>query len=189
MVSLVICLTPHSASKIVQSGSSRYRVIIRYDLNSRYFGIVDEMTAVRIFRTQQVFNTIINEIYGSVLIASHHVALMLAFLGGALAILKASHAILDGGPLMLAALLVAVFGSLAIEYEESMEISELCQKSDGFFRRCANLADRRSMLYKFAKSCPNLKVKVGYPFFNASKDTFIQFWARGLDFLVGMLVI
>ncbi|CAL8148574.1 unnamed protein product [Orchesella dallaii] len=187
--SVVSCLTPQSVSKTVQPGSSRNKVIIRYDLNSRYFGVLNEMTAIRIFRTQQVFNTIINEIYGSVLFASHHVACMLSFLGGALALLQATEQILDGGPLMLAGILIALFASLLVEYEESMEISALCQRSDGFVRRCANLTDRRSVLHKFAKSCPNLKVHVGYPFFNVGKNTFTQFLAQGIDFLIGMLAI
>ncbi|CAL8140981.1 unnamed protein product [Orchesella dallaii] len=167
---------------MVQPGSSRYKVIIRYDLNSRYFGVLDEMTAIRIFRTQQVFDTIINAIYGSVLIAYHHVELMLCFLGGSLTLLKATDKVLDGEPLMLAALLVAVFGSLLIEYEESTEISELRQKSDEFVRR--RVSFRCSMLHKFAKSCGNLKVNSGYPFFNVGKDTFTQFLAHGFDFLI-----
>ncbi|CAL8148571.1 unnamed protein product [Orchesella dallaii] len=185
---LVSGLTPQSVSKMVQPGSSSYKVL-RYELNSRYFGILDEMTAIQIFRTQQLFNTILNDICGSVLIAFHHVACMLAFLGGALTVLQATDQVLDGGLLMLAVMLIAVFVPLALEYVESKEISDLCEKSDGFVRRCAKLTDRRSMLHKFSRSCRNLKVHLGYPFFNVGKDTFTQFWAQGLGFLVGMLAV
>ncbi|CAL8141007.1 unnamed protein product [Orchesella dallaii] len=187
--SVVFGLTPQSTSKMVQPGTSKYNVIIRYDLNSRYFGVLDEMTAVQIYRTQQIFNRITNDICGNVLISNHHVACMLAFLGGALGLLKATDVVLDGGPLVVAVLVLAVIVPLVLEYEESKEISELCQKSEEFVRRCVNLTDPRSMLYKFAKSCPKLKVHTGYPFFNVGKDTFTQFWGQGLDFLIAMLAI
>ncbi|CAL8070945.1 unnamed protein product [Orchesella dallaii] len=187
--SLLTGLTPHGLLRIVQPGSSRYKVTIRYKLNSRYFGVLDEMTVVQIFRTHQVFNTITNDICGSVLFSFHHVACLLAFLGGALTLLKATDEVLDGGPLVVAALGLAVISPLVLQYEESKEISEVCQKSDGIIRRCINLTDRRSMLYKFVKSCPKLKVHAGYPFFNVCKDTFSQFWAQGIDFLVASLAI
>ncbi|CAL8148568.1 unnamed protein product [Orchesella dallaii] len=187
--SLVTCLTPESATKIVQPGLAMYKVKIQYELNSRYFGILDEMTAVRMFRTQQVFNTIINEIFGGVLIAFHHVACMLAFLGGAYTLLQATDEALDGGPLVVAALVLAMIVPLVLQYEEAKEISELCQKADAFVGRCVNLTNRRSMLYKFARSCPKLQVHAGYPFFNVGKDTFTQFWAQGLDFLIDMLAV
>ncbi|CAL8070947.1 unnamed protein product [Orchesella dallaii] len=187
--SLVYGLTPQSTSKMVQPGSSRYKVIIQYDLNSTYFGVLDEMTAVQMYRTQQIFNSITNDIFGSVLISFHHVGCMLAFLGGALALLQATDDVLDAGPLVVAALVLAVIVSLILEYEESKEISEVCQKSGIFVRRCLNLTDRRSMLYKFAKSCPKLKVHAGYPFFDVGKETFTQFWGQGLDFLIGMLAL
>ncbi|CAL8083778.1 unnamed protein product [Orchesella dallaii] len=183
--SVVFGLTPQSTSKMVQPGTSKYKVIIRYDLNSTYFGVLDEMTAVQIYRTQQIFNSITNDICGNVLISFHHVGCMLAFLGGALGLLQATDVILDGGPLVVAVLVLAVIVPLVLEYEESKDISELCQKSEEFVRRCVNLTDPRSMLYKFAKSCPKLKVHTGYPFFNVGKDTFTQFWGQGLDLLIG----
>ncbi|CAL8141043.1 unnamed protein product [Orchesella dallaii] len=182
-------MTPQSVTKTVLPNSSKVKFSVRYNLNTRYFGVLDDMTIIRMFRTEQVINSWINSILGSILVSAHHVAYMLTLIGAAVTLLRATEEVIDGGILPLAVMLIGVFAPLCMEYAESVEISELCDKSDGFVRSCIHMTDRRTMLYKFAKSCPKLRVHTAYPFYNISRDTFPQFLSQVQEFLISILAV
>ncbi|CAL8143433.1 unnamed protein product [Orchesella dallaii] len=160
---------------------------IRYEVQTSCFKSLDDMQVVNMYRTQQIINNILNEILATILFSLHHVFCLVIFVGTTYTILKVPEVLATGGPLTLFGFICGALIPVFLEYFEAIELNELTEVSMTFKGKCNDIMSRRSMLRKFAVSCPPLRIQAGYPFFNVSRDTFTQFMSQCIDFLISLL--
>ncbi|CAL8134462.1 unnamed protein product [Orchesella dallaii] len=187
----ITSLTPEHVTTVVQrqsNASASQKAMIRYSVVTQCFGTLDDMTLVRMYRTQQVLNVLLNEIYSSILFSIHHVAALVVFVGLSLTLIKCPlETLINSGPIMV--LLVVVGSQIPpfMEYWETHEINEVNDASNGFTGKCNRMLSRRSMLRKTVISCRRLTVELAYPFFTITKHTFLGFVYRGIDLMITLL--
>ncbi|CAL8134460.1 unnamed protein product [Orchesella dallaii] len=187
----ITSLTPEHVTTLVQrqpNANAFQKVMIRYSVVTQCFGTLDDMTVVRMYRTQQVLNVLINEIYGSILISLHHVAALVVFVGLSLVLIKCPlETLMSSGPMIF--LLVAVGSQTPpfMQYWETNLISEVNDASNAFTGKCNRILSRRSMLRKTVMSCRRLTFEAAYPFFTITKHTFLEFVYSGIDLMISIL--
>ncbi|CAL8134452.1 unnamed protein product [Orchesella dallaii] len=120
-------LTPeHVTIKVQPNANTCQKSMIRYSVVTQCFGTLDDMIVVKMYRTQQVLNVLINEIYGTILISLHHVTMLVVFVVLSLTLLKCPGEMLfNSGPLILVILVAGPIVPPFIEYWETHEVGEV----------------------------------------------------------------
>ncbi|CAL8134456.1 unnamed protein product [Orchesella dallaii] len=182
-------LTPeHVTMKVQPSANTCQKSMIRYTVVTQCFGTLDDMIVVKMYRTQQVLNVLINEIYGTILISLHHVTTLVVFVGLSLTLLKCpGETLFNSGPLVFLIIVVGPAVAPFIEYWETHEVGEVYDLSHIFVTKCNKMLSRRSVLRKVAISCRPLALELAYPFVTITKHTFLEFMYRGIDLLITIL--
>jgi len=79
----IVCLeslTPISAtSQFYRKNQKQGQLAYTFQTSS--FGLMDDQQILHFYRTQEILSGLINEIYGSILFASHHVVVMVVLIG------------------------------------------------------------------------------------------------------------
>ncbi|CAL8134458.1 unnamed protein product [Orchesella dallaii] len=168
-------LTPEHVTTVVQrqsNANASQKAMIRYSVVTQCFGTLDDMTVVKMYRTQQVLNNRINEIYGSILFSIHHVACLCVFVRLSLTLVKCPlEALMNSGPIMFLVFAVGSETPSFIEYVETHEISEVNDVSNAFTGKCNRMLSRRSMLRKTAMSCRRFR-RIGGSLFHNNEAHF-----------------
>ncbi|CAL8134464.1 unnamed protein product [Orchesella dallaii] len=182
----ITSLTPERVMTVVQpNADASQKAMIRYNVVTKCYGTLDDITVVKMYRTQQVLNVLINEIYASVLFSIHHVATLVVFVGLGLTLLKCpGEMLINSGPLIFLILVAGPAIPPFIEYWEAYEISEITDTSNAFITKCNKMLSRRSMLRKTVMSCRRLTLEAAYPFFTMTKHTFLEFVYYGIDLMI-----
>ncbi|CAL8143429.1 unnamed protein product [Orchesella dallaii] len=186
-ISCISLITPDQVKIICQQTTSLDKRAIKNEIRTSGLGLLDDMQVVNMYRTQQIINILLNEIYATILFSLHHVFCLVIFVGITYTILRVPQVLASAGPLTLFGFICGALIPLLLEYFESTELNELTDVSKEFVGKCKGMVSRRSMLRKFSVSCPPLRIQMGYPFFNVCRETFPQFMSQCIDFLIGLL--
>jgi len=81
-----------------QLQSFRVKGKLHYKIETNSFGVLNEEEAIGLYRTQQIFNMLINEIFSSLLISAHHVSYMIILLGISFIAITSPEIIWTSGP-------------------------------------------------------------------------------------------
>ncbi|CAL8143434.1 unnamed protein product [Orchesella dallaii] len=190
MVLTIACIsviTPDHVRLIEQKKLSVETNGLRYQIVTSCFRSLEDIQVVNMYRTQQIINNLLNEILATILFSLHHVFALVVVVGLTYTILKVPEVLARAGPLILFGFICGASIPVFLEYFEATELNELSEVSMTFKGKCNDIMSRRSMLRKFAVSCPPLRIQAGYPFFNVSRDTFLQFMSQCIDFLISLL--
>ncbi|CAL8070538.1 unnamed protein product [Orchesella dallaii] len=162
---------------------------IEYRVMTRNFGVIKDTSLIEMYRTQQLFNKLLNQFFASLIVSFHHVACLSVFVFVSLLVLKYTDAIFQAGVPAIGVTLVAVFASALIEWFESMISGSIYDASEEVVKKSRIMTNRKSYFHKVVLSCPNLAYELAKPFFHVDKHTFPQFIHHGLDFLISLLMI
>lgn len=151
---------------------------------------IEENELILLFRIQQTFNRLINDICASVYVSQTQMGIMFVYIGALYIVVHANDEIQSGGILLAASFYMALVFAIVLQYV-------LCQKGghqDDISRRFiiekGTRAVKKNQLYfKFIKSCWFLKLRYGYPFYDFKRETFPQFVGQGIDFFITLSAI
>ncbi|CAL8085702.1 unnamed protein product [Orchesella dallaii] len=160
----------------------------KYDVETTCFGVLEDEEVVQMYRTQQMFNVLVNDIYASLLFSIHQPILMIIIVGLSFVVFKIYHVVVAMGFLAPVMAFGGIFVVLFVVYLESENLGMLIEHSAAFKIIGRGFSSRRSLFWKFAVSCPNLWFDLAHPFFKISRGTFWDFFCRYVDFLINLLV-
>lgn len=159
----------------------------RLELETRYFGVLDDEEICKLYAIQKHLNLRLNDILSTVLISFHQIGLL-----GTLAIMlffavKFQRFIWETGPIACVVVFASVLTPLAICYCQSNFFGDLVDMSDDFKDMALKICPRKTMFRRFAYSCQTYFVEEAYPFFHYDKNTFLEFCAAGVDYAINLM--
>ncbi|CAL8085704.1 unnamed protein product [Orchesella dallaii] len=160
----------------------------KYHVETTCFGVLEDEEVVRMYRTQQMFNVLVNDIYASLLFSIHQPILMIIIVGISFVVFKIFHVVVAMGFLAPVMAFGGIFVVLFVVYLESENLGMLIEHSAAFKIVGRGFSSRRSLLWKFAVSCPILWFDLAHPFFKISRGTFCDFFCKYVDFFITLLV-
>lgn len=170
--------------------ASMYQVHqIQYQITTKELGTLDENTIIHLFRCCQIINKLANDVLACIEVSLMHIVLLVVYVVFGYMIIAGQHFVF-GNEALVGFALVGLFTSLYVEFLVATMTDEIVTASTKFVSKSLKLSLRRSMYWKFAKSCPKcLDIKIAYPFFQMRKQTFPEFLLQGLNFLVTLIAV
>lgn len=161
----------------------------QYEITTKQLGTLDESSIIHLFRCCQVINKLANGVLACMEVSFMQIVLLVMYVVLSYMIIAGQQLVFENEALVGFAL-VGLFTSLYIEFQVAAMTDEIVTASTKFVSKSLKLSLRKSMYWKFAKSCPKcLDIKIAYPFFQMSKQTFPEFVLEGLNFLVTLTAI
>ncbi|CAL8141105.1 unnamed protein product [Orchesella dallaii] len=161
----------------------------KYTIDTTSFGLMGEQEAILAYRTQQLITVYMNEIFASVLISLHQVALMVILVGTSFMLITVSKDLANAEVSVVAFVASVMVCVVFVVSCECFLIGKITDSSKQMLVTSKNLtSSRRSLYKKFLKSCTQLSLNAAYPFFTIDRDTFVKFMCQYLDFLIQLLV-
>ncbi|CAL8112355.1 unnamed protein product [Orchesella dallaii] len=160
----------------------------RCQVRTRFYGVMGDQEVVTFYRIQKLFNVLVTDLYASVLVAFHHVALMATVAIMLYFTINFQELLWNGGPIAISVVLGSIFIPLVIIRMQCMMCGYLVDISDEFKDQAWKVVRRNCMLKKFAKSCDTLYVQVAYPFYTVHRETFLLFCSQVADYTITLLL-
>ncbi|CAL8070987.1 unnamed protein product [Orchesella dallaii] len=185
-------LTPISVKQKVTRGQKdgqQPKFVIEYVMTTENFGDMDDSTMLDMYRIQQLFNKILNELYGSIVIAFNHIICMIVFVFLTFTTIRYSDDVFNTGIIVVVAAFSAIIAALIAEWYEAVVSGYLYDVSNDFVGKVRRITSSKSGAHKRVASCPCLAFDIAHPFFMVDKHTFLQFVHQGLDFLTTLLLM
>ncbi|CAL8070985.1 unnamed protein product [Orchesella dallaii] len=185
-------LTPISVEQRVtrrQKDGQQSKCMIEYVVTTENFGDMDDSTMLDMYRIQQLFNKILNELDGSIVIAFNHIICLIVFVFFTFTAIRYSDDVFNTGIIVIVAIFSAIFATLIAEWYEAVVSGYLYDVSNDFVGKVRRITSRKSGAHKRVLGCPCLAFDIAHPFFMVDKHTFLQFVHQGLDFLTTLLLM
>ncbi|CAL8145955.1 unnamed protein product [Orchesella dallaii] len=187
-VVFLICYTssmfPVNAYLVILPSSLQ---IIQYRIETKHFGTLPDSQLAEIYRVLQIINILFNNITASVLISLHHVVCLLAFVGFSFLLLEFPHFLAESGTLLSVFAIICWIGPVGIIFVESVNVGVIWDTTSAFVKQCKQSTLRRSVLRKYAASWKGLVFETAYPFYKVHRNTFLEFFMQGIDFLITLV--
>lgn len=142
-------------------------------------------------RIEQLINLLLNRIYASVLVAFHHVVVLVIAIGCIVVVVVAGNQMVDAGIECVVILVLGTTIPFFIEYCESVYVGRIANFSSNISKKCQILRyghRQKSEFYKVIVSLPTFRIKTAYPFFHVGDDTMFEFALQCLNYTVSILV-
>ncbi|CAL8116717.1 unnamed protein product [Orchesella dallaii] len=159
----------------------------QYLLRTQAFGTLTDEEVIHLYRVQQLFNRLMNNIMASLLISFHLVVFIVCLVVSAFIWITQGDTIIESGMMCVAFLGIAVLGPIYANFLESRFCGAVVKNSEEFLDKGRKIVKRRSIFRKFAKGGFRLTLEVAYPFFTVGRNTFLEFMQESLGFLVDLL--
>ncbi|CAL8070564.1 unnamed protein product [Orchesella dallaii] len=153
-----------------------------YQVQTTAFGILHETEVVHMYRTQQLFNVLSNNIYASILLSTHQPLLMLIMVGLTFLLVRFFEIVYAAGLFATIMVFTVIFFGFLLVVTESHKLGLLVKISEKFKTVGIRLSRKRSFFRKFARSCPILCFDVAHPFYKITKHTVAEFFYQYLNF-------
>ncbi|CAL8116240.1 unnamed protein product [Orchesella dallaii] len=174
-------ITPTEEQPAVVAGSRKKGL----KLELEKYGYVQDDEIIRSYRTLQLFNCLMNEIFSSLAMAFHHVAILVCVCAMAYFAIKMNDAVGLSGYMILGGAMAML---LTVEYTECDKFGNLLDISGAFMVNGSRVAPRGSLFRKFIRSCPLFYVRAAHPFFTMDRMTFAGFWNEVVDKTITLLL-
>lgn len=162
-------------------------------VTTRYYGEMDYMDVIKMYRTQQIFNLLLKEILGHATIAFHHVGLLAVFSVLFCFVIKFNEVLTEQGITAYLIVIGCLVSPLLLMYFQSTECGliadisqEFCDVASSKIKRAHGMNAR--MFRKFGKSCRAMYIPVAYPFYNIDRSTFLAFCDQSLDRAIALML-
>ncbi|CAL8085700.1 unnamed protein product [Orchesella dallaii] len=162
--------------------------LYKYHVETAYFGVLEDEEVIHMYRTQQIFNILSNNMVSSLLFCSLQPAIMIILVGLSFVVFKFFHVLQEIGLTGIVLAFSGIFIALLIQFLESENLGMLVEHSKNFRKIGRRFSNRRSLYWKFAVSCPVVYFDVAHPFYKISRETFGEFFQKYLEFLIDLLV-
>ncbi len=169
----------------VEAGNNK----LTHNIHSRKLGVLSEREFILCWRSEQIMNTIFNESFSTLLLSFHHMLCLVIFVGSTFIIIRMPDKILEGGVIMLLVFIVGSLLLLYIVYFEASRFGLVVDTSSDLIGAVRSQSLRRTALYKTFISCKSMDVKLAYPFYRISKETFSEFFDQGVNFIFTLLTM
>jgi len=176
-------LIPQSTSVLVLPGPVQ-TIVTRRNIRT----MSDEELTV-MFRIQQLFNKLANEIFESICVSCHQVAFMIILTGLSFVVLRFYDTLAPNEPLVLLICIMGIAVGMLILVVECSKFEDIMNTSDNVKKSSLRMSGRKSLLRKFTVSCPPMYLEAAYPFYKIKRETLPQFLEQYCDFLVELLMI
>lgn len=188
--STVDFMTPIAITEKTCNMNSKGKVLMQYQFQTKKFGVVSEESIIKFYRTEQVLNGLLNEIYSSLIISVVHVAALVVFVCISFTLITSWDVVCQLPLIAKMVIGMAFCAPLIVEYVEAEMIGDVVTNFRQFTVKSKQLCSVNTYFGKFSKSCRKTMVfEVAYPFFTMSKETFPQFISEGIGFLITLLSI
>ncbi|CAL8136229.1 unnamed protein product [Orchesella dallaii] len=181
---IMMSMVPKAVASQVSILSGR----ISYKIHTNCFGLLDEDEVMAMYRTQQLFNVLVNEIFESLLVSGHQVGLMVLLVFSSFLLMVFPRLLLSAGIFAFGFVAGVLFVVVLMLYMECTKLGQLSEVSDQILEHNKNMTYRSSLFHKFLKSCPNIKVKIASPFYSITQSTMGDVFEEYLNFLVTLFV-
>lgn len=190
--SILVYLTPNQG--FIHSNHSK--------ISTHLFGLLDIQTITHMFKVQQIFNILMNQITGSITFSLHHVICLFLFTGLTFIMVAVPNLMLHLGWAITSLILFASVVPLFVEFMESILLGEVLDISNKFVDRCKRLMfngshNRRCgsekayyavlLFKKFTRAFRPIKVQTAYPFFTMTRNTFPEFFYQSVTLIITLL--
>ncbi|CAL8146185.1 unnamed protein product [Orchesella dallaii] len=157
-------------------------------LTTKFFGKMEDIEIVKIYRVQQLLNILLNNFYKSLLVSYHHVAVMATAVVLICFTIRFNDIMLGGGIVACMVVLASAITPFVLMYIETTMCGRLVDISNEFEQMSSKIGERRLLLTKFAKSADTFHVQVAHPFYNVDRETFAQFFYQVINYVVTLLL-
>lgn len=149
---------------------------------------MEDREIILLYRIQQLFLTLINQVMKTVLISLQHVATLSTASIMIYFAIKFDSVISETGFIGWVVVLGAVAVPFVVEFNEAIMLSALADVSEGFVGSGKKMVMRNTYYYKFLRSCPLFILHEAYPFYTVDKSTFLDFCAQVVDYTITLLL-
>lgn len=173
-------LLPISAETSVASGT-----IIR----TKLMGYQNAPSFVKLLRTEQILNVLTNNVFGSVLIASHHIMTVFMFSLFTFILIDLGDVLLNQfGVLLVIIMVLSTVIPVMVQYFECHFAGNVYDNVDRFLVYCRKLTKRSNVLYRVACSCKCMTLQSAYPFFRVRHQTFPELQNQQIQLVLTLLM-
>ncbi len=178
----ISCMLPQNVNRMLTRAGK-----IGYEIETDAWGTMTDDMIISHVRSLQVVNLLMNMIYASVMMSSHHFCCLVVFVGLLYVVIEMPQEIISGG--MIACLFIVVLMAFAMiaQFAESNLVGKNVELVEGFLEKCKLMTSRRSVFGKTIASVPRIRVEMLYPYGSVDKHTFLQFCHNSLDQLISLL--
>ncbi|CAL8146197.1 unnamed protein product [Orchesella dallaii] len=157
-------------------------------LTTKFFGEMEDIEIVKIYRVQQLLNILLNNFYKSLLVSYHHVAVMAAAVVLICFAVRFNDIMLGGGIVACVVVLASAITPVALMYAQTSMCGRLVDISNELKHMSSKIGERRLLIAKFAKSADTFYIQVAHPFYSVDRETFIQFFDQVVDNVITLLL-
>ncbi|CAL8146205.1 unnamed protein product [Orchesella dallaii] len=177
------CLEDLKPVSIFQRNGTRRSI-----LNTKFFGKMEDVEIVKIYRAQQLLNILLNDFYKSLLVSYHHVAVMATAVVLICFAVRFNDIMLGGGTVACVVVLASAISPFALMYAQTSMCGRLVDISNELKHMSSKIGERRLLIAKFAKSADTFYIQVAHPFYSVDRETFIQFFDQVVDNVITLLL-
>ncbi len=154
---------------------------------------------MQMFKIQQMFNILMNQIFGSLTFSLHHVICLFLFTGLTFIMVAVPSEMAQLGWAITSLILFVSVVPLFIEFMESILLGDIIDVSNKFVQRCKCLIFNGSqgnrkftsdsafaviIFKKFTRAFRPIKVQTAYPFFTVTRNTFPEFFYQAVTLII-----
>ncbi|CAL8146208.1 unnamed protein product [Orchesella dallaii] len=157
-------------------------------LNTKFFGEMEDVEILKMYRIQRLLNILLNDFYKSLLVSYHHVAVLATAVVLICFAVKFNDIMLSGGIMAYVVVLGSVMAPFALMYFQSGMCGRLVKISNEFKRTSNKIGERRLLLAKFARSSDTFYIQVAHPFYTIDNVTFVEFCDQVVSYVITLLL-
>ncbi|CAL8146202.1 unnamed protein product [Orchesella dallaii] len=157
-------------------------------LTTKFFGKMEDIEIVKIYRVQQLLNILLNDFYKSLLVSYHHVGVLAAEVVYICFAVRFVDIMLGGGIVACLVVFALVVMPFALIYVQTTMCGRLEDVSNEFKQMSSKIGGRRLLLAKFAESFDTFYIQVAYPFYDIDRKTFAQFFYQVVNYVITLLL-
>lgn len=160
----------------------------RYCMKTRCLGDLEDVQIITEYRKLQLFNRILNDILGNIMISFHAVACLGAVVSMGFFLIAYNSVLEEIGILGYVVVISTLCTAVFIQAAEAQLLGTLCEVSREFGETSQRFSWRQSVYGKFVKTCKTFFIEEAYPFYHINKDTIVMFCDQCLGCLINLLV-
>ncbi len=157
---------------------------------TKALGTLSDDKIIRVFRSSQLLCNRWNILFGKFRVTIHFSVLHIAFITCCFLQIRYHKLFLanDSFAIMAIIMFATICVILIAKYECSF-VGTMVDDSREFKTACLKYANRKSCMYKTAKSFPTLITTTTYPMFTLNNESYLEFWNVSIDHIVNLLCL
>lgn len=157
---------------------------------TKALGTLSDDKIIRVFRSSQLLCNRWHALFAKFRVTIHFSVLHIAFITCCFVQIRYHNLFLANNSFLLMVMIMFVtIGLILIVKYECSFIGTMVDGSREFKTACLKYANRRSRMYKSAKSFPTLITTTTYPMFTLNNESYLEFWNVSIDHIVNLICV